>query len=144
MNLLSRTAGTHVFQLFGTVVAHRIERPGTRMRGTFVTSARLSDRAMAFAHELDIGVEESKPLAVYPVIRCNIARESNARIYHLPFDQRYDATIIEPQRKEFYATTVTEAEAAGFRRAHRWRTFPHALTTLGRRLRVGLLCVFAR
>ncbi len=111
----------HVFQLFGTMVAHRIEHPGRAVRGTFVTSTRLSDRALAFARELDIAVEQEVPLDDYPRIKCNVARESAERIYHLPFDQAYDATVIEPERGEFYATTVAEAEAAGFRRAFRWR-----------------------
>ena len=111
----------HVFQLFGTMVAHRIEHPGRAVRGTFVTSTRLSDRALAFARELDIAVEQEVPLADYPRIKCNVARESAERIYHMPFDQAYDATLIEPDRGEFYAATVAEAEAAGFRRAFRWR-----------------------
>jgi hypothetical protein len=42
-------------------------------------------------------------------------------IYHLPFDQMYDATVVHTERGEFYARTVEEAEQAGFRRAFRWR-----------------------
>lgn len=38
------------------------------------------------------------------------------KIYHLPFDQQYNNTQIN-KPGEFYALTVTEAEAAGFRRA---------------------------
>jgi hypothetical protein len=111
----------HVFQLFGTMVAHRIEQRDRTVRGTFVTSTRLSDRALAFARELDIAVEQELPLADYPRIKCNVARGSGERIYHLPFDRAYDATVIEPERGESYAATVAEAEAAGFRRAFRWR-----------------------
>jgi hypothetical protein len=48
------------------------------------------------------------------------------RIYHLPFDQQYDTTVIEPQRGEQYVVTVAEAAAAGFRRAWRWRGEPAA------------------
>jgi hypothetical protein len=43
------------------------------------------------------------------------------RIYHLPFDQQYDTTLIEPTRGERYVATVAEAEELGFRRAWRWR-----------------------
>ena len=48
---------------------------------------------------------------------CNIGIEG--KIYHLPFDQQYDSTIIEG-KDEFMALTVAEAEKAGFRRAYRW------------------------
>ena len=47
----------HVFQLFGTVVAARIEHPGRTVTGTFTTSTKLSDRARRFAAELEIAVE---------------------------------------------------------------------------------------
>jgi hypothetical protein len=43
------------------------------------------------------------------------------RIYHLPFDQQYDKTAIEPARGQCYAITCAEAEAMGFCRAWRWR-----------------------
>jgi hypothetical protein len=43
------------------------------------------------------------------------------RIYHLPFDEMYDATVVHPDRGEFYRATVAEAEEEGFRRAMRWR-----------------------
>ena len=51
----------------------------------------------------------------------NIARRGEERIYHLPFDQQYDSTVIEPDRGELYAATTAEAEELGFRRAWRWR-----------------------
>jgi hypothetical protein len=111
----------HVFQLFGTVVAMRIERPELRVRGTFTTTASLSERALEFARVLEIAVEQGVPLADYPRIKCNVAQQTGERIYHLPFDQQYDTTVIEPARGEFYAATVTEAEGRGFRRAWRWQ-----------------------
>ena len=57
----------HVFQLFGTVVAMRIEHPDKTISGTFTTTTTLSDRARQFADHLDIRVEEAVPLAAdYP------------------------------------------------------------------------------
>ena len=111
----------HVFQLFGTMVAAQIENPGKTVIGTFTTTTALSDRAREFAKVLEIRVEENFPLADYPRIKCNIARRGGERIYHLPFDQQYDSTVIEASRSELYAATCAEAEAAGFRRAWRWR-----------------------
>lgn len=111
----------HIFQLFGTMVAARIEHPLTEVTGTFVTTTSLSPRAREFADVLEIRVEESFPLANYPRIKCNVARQTGERIYHLPFDQQYDATAVEPGRGECYTMTCAEAEEMGFRRAWRWR-----------------------
>ncbi|MBQ1434854.1 MAG: hypothetical protein IIZ19_03045, partial [Clostridia bacterium] len=65
---------------------------------------------------------ESLELGEYPCIKCNIGRDEygyETKIYHLPFDQQYDATKIT-KRGEFYAMTVAEAESKGFRRAFKW------------------------
>ena len=110
----------HIFQLFGTMTAARIENPGKQVSGTFTTTTKLSDRAREFVRVLDIQVEESFPLADYPRIKCNIARCTDERIYHLPFDQQYDSTVVEPVRGECYVATAHEAEELGFRRAWRW------------------------
>ena len=114
----------HIFQLFGTVVAARIEHPAKTITGTFTTTTLLGDRARQFADQLGIRVEEGVPLADYPRIKCNVSRRDGERIYHLPFDQKYDRTTIEPERGELYAATVAEAESEGFRRAWRWTPSP--------------------
>jgi hypothetical protein len=110
----------HIFQLFGTMTAARIENPGRQVTGTFTTTTALSERAREFARLLDIKVEESFPLDDYPRIKCNIARRTDERIYHLPFDQQYDSTVVEPARGECYVATAHAAERLGFRRAWRW------------------------
>jgi hypothetical protein len=111
----------HIFQLFGTVVAYRIDHPDSHTSGVFVTSTQLSDRARQFAAALTISCRESVPLASYPSIKCNVARRDGSKIYHLPIDQQYDRTLVEEERNECYVTTVAEAEHMGFRRAFRWR-----------------------
>ena len=110
----------HVFQLFGTVVAMRIEHPDKRVTGTFTTTTTLSKRAHQFAAQLGIRVEENVELEDYPRIKCNVGRDGQ-RIYHLPFDQQYDTTVIETGKGERWVSTVAEAEALGFRRAWRWK-----------------------
>lgn len=110
----------HVFQLYGTMVAAQIENPGATVTGTFVTTTALSERARQFADVLGIHVNEKFPIADYPRIKCNIARRTDGRIYHLPFDQQYDQTVVEPHRGERYVQAVAEAEELGFRRAWRW------------------------
>jgi hypothetical protein len=67
---------------------------------------------------LGIEVIEEKALEKYPIIKCNISNDGS-KIYHLPFDQMYDKTLIK-NKNEFYAFTVNEAEEKGFRRAFRW------------------------
>jgi hypothetical protein len=118
----------HVFQLFGTVVAMRIEHPGEAITGTFTTTTMLSERAHQFAAQLGIRVEEDVLLAEYPHIKCNVGRDGR-RIYHLPFDQQYDTTLIEPEKGEHWVATVAEAEELGFRRAWRWKGTAAAAVT---------------
>jgi hypothetical protein len=111
----------HIFQLYGTVIAYRIDHPRTQISACFVTSTKLSDRAQAFGKELQIKIVEGLPLEHYPCVKCNISKRDRTKIYHLPFDQQYDRTIIEEERNECYVETVKEAEELGFRRAFRWR-----------------------
>jgi len=111
----------HVFQLYGTVILYRLENPMAVVKGVFITTTQLSAKARAVADELGISVVEHLPLGEFPRIKCNINREDGEKIYHLPFDQQYDKTVIEEQNGEFYAFTVAEAESKGFRRA--WRHF---------------------
>jgi hypothetical protein len=102
------------------VVAMRIEHPNKAISGTFTTTTTLSERAHQFADQLGIRVEERRPLADYPRIKCNISRDGE-RIYHLPFDQQYDTTIVEPDKGERWVVSAAEAEVLGFRRAWRWK-----------------------
>ncbi len=111
----------HVFQLFGTLTAYKIDNPGVRATGTLTTSTRLSDRARQFARELGIAVQQEVPLGEYPMVKCNVSRQTGDMIYHLPFDQMYDRTAIEPKRGERYAWSAREAESLGYRRAFRWQ-----------------------
>lgn len=85
------------------------------------TSFECSDTARTFAKFLGVKVFENVPFQPYPCIKCNISQMNGERIYHLPFDQQYDSTVIGDMDGEFYAMTVAEAEKAGFRRAYRWK-----------------------
>jgi hypothetical protein len=111
----------HIFQLFGTLTAYGIDHPSESPSGVFYTSTVLSDRARLFAEQLEIDVHEKAPLDRYPCIKCNLSKRTGELIYHLPFDQQYDRTIIEDESLERYVATVEEAERLGFRRAKRWR-----------------------
>jgi hypothetical protein len=86
----------------------------------FYTSTSLSPTARNFAQALGIHIHEQVAIGAYPMIKCHISTASGEKIYHLPFDQMYDRTKLD-KGGEFYAMTVAEAEAKGFRRAWRWR-----------------------
>ena len=128
----------HIFQLFGTTMEYWIknfknhEKPKTfeefakflnenKLRPILFTSTSLSDKAKEMAGALSIEIIENKPIAEFPRIKCNVSGRDNEKIYHLPFDQQYDRTIIEKNKGEFHAFTVKEAEDAGFRRAFKHR-----------------------
>ncbi len=110
----------HIFQLYGTVIAYQIDNPEKEVMGVFITSTRLSDRAKLFAKALGIKYMEGVSLEEYPCIKCNISKKTGEKIYHLPFDQQYDKTVVEVEKNECYVATVQEAEALGFRRAFKW------------------------
>lgn len=113
----------HITQLYGTMISYCVENhvEQSRVKGVLVTNIQLSEMAKKMASYLDIKYAESVEMGAYPCIKCNIGHDEfgETKIYHLPFDQMYDATKIK-KKGEFYAMTVAEAEAAGFRRAFKW------------------------
>lgn len=111
----------HICQFKGTVLKYCIENPNKKVLGKFYTSTRLSDTAKKFARSLEIEIIENFQLKPYPSIKCNVSRRTGEKIYHLPFDQQYDRTVIEEERNECYVETVAEAEKLGYRRAFRWQ-----------------------
>ncbi|MCK9425043.1 MAG: restriction endonuclease [Ignavibacteriaceae bacterium] len=133
-NRLIREASIN--QLFGTSVKFTLENfysndqipllftellSNFNVKPMLITSTKLSDVARNFANALGIIVKENVPYSKYPIIKCNINRQTGEKIYHLPFDQQYDNTIIEFDRSEYYVQTIAEAEELGFRRAYKWR-----------------------
>lgn len=113
----------HITQLFGTITCYCIEnnKPFEQVKGVLITNITLSEMAKKMAHQLGILYIENYSMGNYPCIKCNIGHDEfgETKIYHLPFDQLYDSTKIK-NKGEFYAMTVAEAEAAGFRRTHKW------------------------
>lgn len=123
----------HINQLFGTTVMYYLEyiSPNNlsgfyqaiiskKLVPVFITSTVLSDTAKKFATPLGIEFQENIKLEKYPLIKCNINNATKEKIYHLPFDQQYDSIKIS-KGNEFYAMTIAEAEAAGFRHAKKHR-----------------------
>jgi DUF2075 family protein len=124
----------HINQLYGTAIKYVIDKfkikdvyelHQTMSEGNvmpvFVTSTKLSDKAISFAKSLGVEVYQNNPLDSYPRIKCHISKRTGEKIYHLPFDQQYDTTMIDIYDDEFYCFSVDEAVENGFRRAYRWR-----------------------
>lgn len=112
-NVIAQTYGAAMFFALRAGMARESVVPA------IVTTFELSETARKFADHLGVSVRERFAFAPYPCIKCNITG-SGERIYHLPFDQQYDATLID-RPGEFYAASVAEARKRGFRRAFRWR-----------------------
>lgn len=108
----------HILQLFATT--HIMELSNFDLFNThkpvFITNINLSETAIEFAKMLNVEVR-TLDFIDFPRIKCNINGDN--KIYHLPFDQKYDLTHIK-NKGEFYAFTVQEATAQGFRRAFKY------------------------
>lgn len=114
----------HINQLYGTMASYCIENKidKSHVKGILITNIELSPMAKKMALYLGVKYVENFAAGEYPCIKCNIGCDEygiKTKIYHLPFDQQYDVTKIK-NKGEFYAMTVAEAEAAGFRRAFKW------------------------
>lgn len=114
----------HINQLYGTLVSFCIEKnlPKENVTGVLITNIKLSDMAKKMANYLGIKYREDVEKGEYPCIKCNVNYDPygfKTKIYHLPFDQKYDVTKIT-KNDEFFAFTVAEAEKMGFRRAFKW------------------------
>ena len=92
------------------------------IRAVICASTDLSPEAQDVVNYLNIiEFRKEKLDKTYPMIKCNIGRETREKIYHLPFDSQYDSIIIgnveDGEDKEKYVHTTSEAEALGFRRS---------------------------
>jgi len=89
-----------------------------KIRGLICASTDLSPEAQDVVKYLSIiDFRKEKLDKTYPMIKCNIGRETREKIYHLPFDSQYDSIIIGNVDGEKYVQTTSEAETLGFRRS---------------------------
>jgi hypothetical protein len=126
----------HVYYLFGTTVEYHLENFGDEgdlqlalspnliqkrnVIPKLITTTEVSPKAEQVGKVLGVAIEKT-PFEYYPSVKCNVAGRTGEKIFHLPFDQQYDTTLIEEEKLECYVETVAEAEALGFRHAYRWR-----------------------
>lgn len=102
-----------ICQIFGTSI-HLKSSATTEVVPVLITTGEVSKTAREFAEILKVEIRQLE-MEDYPRIKANINK--GQKIYHLPFDQQYWRTIIEPNKGEAYYMTVAEAEQNGFRRA---------------------------
>lgn len=121
----------HITQLFGTTIEYELEKldelrliqPFEKVVPMFMTNISLSDTARKFAKRLGVEVREQVEMKEFPRIKCNSGKDEKGqitKIYHLPFDQQYDRTVVS-NIGDTYAFTVKEAVDNGYRRAFRYR-----------------------
>jgi hypothetical protein len=130
----------HITQLYGTTIKYFLDHIQDKqakqndkdhifpeiikeknIKPVLVTTTALSQTAQEFANVLGIRVDKITMDKNYPCIKCNVNNQTNERIYHLPFDQQYDKTMINSNTEERWVKTAQEAEKLGFRRAWRWK-----------------------
>lgn len=123
----------HIFQIFGTAVSYLVEKYGAKVNNNnydslfqqfkvvpvFFTSTNLSEQAKICANLLGVDVVQNKKLEKFPMIKCNANSEED-KIYHLPFDQKYDVFQVKLHKGDKYVGTIKEAENLGFRKAYWW------------------------
>jgi hypothetical protein len=126
----------HIYYLFGTTVEYYLDKFGLQghaqlplfpdlvrernLTPKLITTVDVSPKGEQVAKVLKVSIEKI-PFQRYPSVKCNVARRTGEKIFHLPFDQQYDTTLIEEERLECYVDTIAEAEALGFRHAYRWK-----------------------
>jgi hypothetical protein len=95
----------------------RMKPISSALKAVMCTTTDLSETAMevvkftGMEHRL-IPLEKN-----YPMIKCNINKNTGSKLYHLPFDPAYDTIIIGNVDGERYVETIKEAEDLGFSRA---------------------------
>lgn len=115
-----------ITQLYGTAIQYVMANAKkiNDVTPVLVTNIELSKTALEFAKYLGVEVRHSKKLEDFPRIKCKQnkgERGAITKIYHLPMDQQYDKAKITSSEYDFYAFTVSEAVAKGYRRAFRWK-----------------------
>lgn len=109
-----------ITQLSGSLQLLKNDMPSKSKKYVAIlcTTTNLSNEALENAKKLNVRVYENFKLEPYPLIKCNNSKSE--KIYHMPFDQMYDKVFIRPKDGDFYASTTSEAESAGYRHAHVW------------------------
>lgn len=109
----------HICQLYGTTIHYKKHNDiNKKIKPVFVTKTSLSETAKDFAKYLKVKVIENKEIEDFPRIKCNINKGN--KIYHLPFDQMYDKTVITKENGESFEFTVDDAVKKGFHRAKKY------------------------
>ena len=126
----------HIYYLLGTTIEYYLENFGgtdklqlelfpelIKKRNVIpklITTIEVSPKAEQAAKILGVTIEK-KPSQPFPSVKCNVARRTGEKIFHLPFDQQYDTCTIEEEKLERYVENIAEAEDLGFRHAFRWK-----------------------
>ena len=103
----------HLMQLCGTMLQY-IRSKNINVDALFISTARLSETAKKFAHDLKIKWQFKKLDKTYPMIKCNIGWKGKKRFF-LPFDKYYDYVHIDGNKGEFYTDKIKNCLIMGFK-----------------------------
>ena len=114
----------HIYQLYATTIHYQIQNKeeckNKKVTPVFYSTIDYSPEAKEAADALKIKLETKSLDKNYPMIKCNINKQTDEKIYHLPFDQMYDKILIEQEKGETYEKKVSTARRKGFRRAKKY------------------------
>jgi len=112
----------HIYQLYGSATHFKLSHKEKDQIFTpvFYSTTAYSKTAIEAAKQLGVEIHTVALDKSYPMVKCNVSANGE-KIYHLPFDPYYDKIKIESHKGEFYAQTVADAVAKGFRRARTYR-----------------------
>jgi hypothetical protein len=112
-----------IFQLYGSLKHFKLTTKKKRpvVKAIFFTTANFSETAKSVANVLGVELRQEELRRSYPMIKCSTSQDGE-KTYHLPFDTYYDQIKVDPQNGDFFAHTVHEATAKGYRRFEKYRS----------------------
>ena len=109
----------YLYQLESTTRHYKQEMGVARsvkVTPVFYTTIDPSDTAKKVIKDMGIRFKKEPFTRDYPMIKCNVNRQTKRRTCYLPFETIYDHITIGDNPGEYYVKTVEEAENKGFRK----------------------------
>lgn len=107
-------AAATVYYLFGTAIDWKREHNFTGWLDiAFFSHSEFMPEARVAAKRLNISLHECYPFHPFPAVKCHLNRDGR-RLYHLPWQQNYRRTLINPKNGDCLTWWVREAVELGY------------------------------
>lgn len=107
-------AAASIYYLYGSAIDWKREHNfGGWLDIAFFSHSEFMPDARAAAERLNVTLYEDYPFHPFPAVKCHINREGR-RLYHLPWQQNYRRTILNPSNGDCLTWWVWEAAQLGF------------------------------